>query len=111
MEYKYTNIRQYKLTKDSRSAYLLLFYEAIANIIFILSIVSSLITFSAGIYSLMMKLINTQIVSGWTSLFTFLSFGFTITFFILAIIIRYFGIISKEIENKPNFIVISVNKI
>ena len=111
IEYKYTKMMQYKLTKTSRSAYLLLFYEAIANMIFILSIISSSITFLAGIYSLVMKIINTQIASGWTSLFIFLSFGFTITFFILAIVIRYFGIISKEIENKPNFKVISIYKI
>lgn len=111
IEYKRTKIKQYRLTKTSRSVYLLLFYEAIANMIFILSILSSLITFLAGIYSLIMKAINTQIVNGWTSLFIFLSFGFTITFFILAIIIRYFGVISKEIENKPNFKVISIYKI
>ncbi|WP_157146740.1 hypothetical protein [Brachyspira pilosicoli] len=111
IEYKHTKIKQYRLTKTSRSVYLLLFYEAIANMIFILSILSSLITFLAGIYSLIMKAINTQIVNGWTSLFIFLSFGFTITFFILAIIIRYFGVISKEIENKPNFKVISIYKI
>lgn len=111
IEYKCRKIPQYKLTKTSRSVYLLLFYEAIANMIFILSIISSLITFLAGIYSLVMKAINTQIVNGWTSLFIFLSFGFTMIFFILAIIIRYFGILSKEIENKPNFKIISIYKI
>ena len=101
----------YKLTKNDRSSYLLIFSEVVENILFILSIFSAIITASIGLYSLILKLFGTKTTEGWASIMTLLSFGFTLVFFIFSIIIRYIGLLSKEMENKPNYKVISIIKL
>ncbi|MEI0565106.1 hypothetical protein [Brachyspira pulli] len=116
--YKYEEINcnikkyKYKMTKSDRSSYLLIFSEVVANISFILAIFSAIISASVGLYSLILKLVGSNnLENGWASIMTLLSFGFTLVFFIFSIIIRYIGLLSKEMENRPNYKVISIIKL
>ncbi|WP_300369695.1 hypothetical protein [Brachyspira sp.] len=112
-EYINCNIKKnvYKLTKGNRSSYLLIFSEVVSNITFLLSVFSAIISASVGIYSILLKLCGLgNLQNGWASIMTLLSFCFTLIFFIFSILIRYIGLLSKELENKPNYKVISIIK-
>lgn len=115
--YPYINIielknkKEYKLTKENRSSYLLLFSDTVSNVAFIISLICMIITFLGGIHALLYKILGLNPPVGWSSTFTFLSFGFTFIFLMFSIVIRYLSIIQKELYNKPNFRVKSVFKL
>lgn len=105
------NNKKYKLTKEDRSSYLLLFSDVISNISLTISLICMVITFLGGIHSLLYKILGFNPPIGWSSTFTFLSFGFTFIFLMFSIIIRYLNLIQEELYNKPNFRVKSIFKL
>lgn len=62
-----------------------------------------------GIYSIIMK-IYSQPTSGYTTLIVFLSFSFSLLFFILGIIGEYIANIFKEAKNRPSYIIEKIVK-
>lgn len=105
------NNKNYKLSQKNRGIYLLLYYQVIYKITLRISIFCSLVALGGGIYSLILKIFKFQIVNGWASTFTFLSFCFTFVFLIFSIIIRFLGLLFVEVNSMPIYKVIQINKL
>lgn len=104
-------IKKYRLTKENRTVYIMMFSDIASSFITISTAMSAFITFLAGIYALVLYLSGRNPVEGWTTTFLFLSFGFTMVFGILAIIVRYLSVLAKEVYNNTVFKVRSVIKL
>ena len=105
------NNKNYKLSQKNRGIYLLLYYQFIYKITLRISIFCSLASLGGGIYSLILKIFKFQLVNGWASTFTFLSFCFTFVFLIFSIIIRFLGLLFVEVNSMPIYKVIQINKL
>lgn len=77
----------------------------------LISFIFLLLSVSGGIYTIVIYIVMKTIQPGWTTTMLFLSGSFTGLFFILTIISKYLETIIKEIQNKPNYIYKSIDKI
>jgi len=81
------------------------------NISIILSFIFLLFSVFAGLYAIIIFLVDKRVIEGWTTIMLLLSFGFTGLFFILGIIGKYISILLLEIKNRPLYTVKSVQRL
>jgi len=81
------------------------------NIAIILSFIFLLFSMGAGLYAILIFIIDKKVIEGWTTIMLLLSFGFTGLFFILGIIGKYISILLLEIKNRPLYTVKSVQRL
>ncbi|MCK4870215.1 MAG: glycosyltransferase [Gammaproteobacteria bacterium] len=81
-----------------------------ATISLALSSLFIFISVGVGVYALWAHFFLNQVISGWTTLMAFLSFGFSGIFIILAIFNKYFYMILKEVRDNPESFIASIEK-
>lgn len=70
-----------------------------------LGVVCGLFSVGVGIYSLIMKLMLGNVITGYTTLVVLISFLFAVQLFILGIIGEYLGFIFEEVKRRPIYVV------
>lgn len=80
------------------------------NITWIISLIFIVISLIGGAYALVAHLIFDVVISGWTTIILFLSFGFSGLFFILGLISKYLYTILIEVQNKSYYTIKSIER-
>jgi len=77
----------------------------------ILSTLFFMLSAGIGFYAIIIYLTLKTVVTGWTTLSLFLSCGFSGIFLVLGILGKYLTMLLTEIQNRPSYIVRSVERI
>lgn len=95
--------------KLSLALNILIFYSGIGpRSALIMSVLFLLISIIGGAYAFYTYLTLNTVVSGWTTLMLFLSFGFSGVFFVLGLIGKYIAVMLAQIMDRPNYTIKSV---
>jgi len=78
---------------------------------FLLSFVFLLISILIGAYTVYVYLTYKQVLSGWTTIMLFLSFGFSGFFLITGILVKLLTMVLHETKDRPQYSVKSVQRI
>ncbi|HAD03424.1 MAG: glycosyl transferase family 2 [Desulfuromonadales bacterium GWD2_61_12] len=71
----------------------------------LLGVICGLFSIGVGIYSLIMKMMLGNVISGYTTIVVLISFLFAVQFFVLGIIGEYLGFIFEEVKRRPIYVV------
>lgn len=77
----------------------------------ILSTLFFMLSLGIGFYAIVIYLTLKTVVTGWTTLSLFLSCGFSGIFLVLGILGKYLTMLLTEVQNRPSYIVRSVERI
>jgi len=77
----------------------------------ILSTLFFTLSIGIGFYAIVIYLTLKTVVTGWTTLSLFLSCGFSGIFLVLGILGKYLTMLLTEVQNRPSYIVRSVDRI
>ena len=109
IEYK-TN-KNVLLSKNEYTLYMMMFSDLLPRIAFLISSTCFMVSILGIIYAVYIHLFKQDIAPGWTTLFLLISFGLTGIFGILSIIVRYLGMLGKEIQHGPIYRVKQITKL
>ncbi len=109
IEYK-TN-KNVLLSKNEYTLYMMMFSDLLPRIAFLISSTCFVVSILGIIYAVCIHLFKQDIAPGWTTLFVLISFGLTGIFGILSIIVRYLGMLGKEIQHGPIYRVKQITKL
>lgn len=108
---EYKTKRKVLLSKNEYTLYMMMFSDLLPRIAFFISNICFTVSIFGIIYAIGVQLFKQDIVSGWTTLFLLISFGLSGIFGILSIIVRYLGMLGKEIQHGPIYKVKQITKL
>jgi len=77
----------------------------------ILSTLFFMLSIGIGLYATVIYLTLKTVVTGWTTLSLFLSCGFSGIFLVLGILGKYLTMLLTEVQNRPSYIVRSIERV